>query len=341
MSETGLPPDLPPGLAAIAAGLSGAGVPGLEVALQAPDIKPWLDGNVLPGVWSFSAEAAGPHVAVVALTHGNEIAGAILLDRWLRGGLRPVRGRLSFVFANLAAYQRFDPADPTATRFLDEDLNRLWDAETLESQRRSIELRRAQALRPFIDSVDVLLDLHSMLWPSDALILAGQAPRAHRLAQQLGTPPLVVADQGHAAGRRLIDYARFLEDELGPTALLLEAGNHWQPDTVAQMQHSTARLLRHCGVVAADDPLLPTGQPLPGGRLALVTQTVTAATNGFSFLRPYRGGEVIGPRNTLIALDGEQEIRTPHADCLLVMPSLRTARGHTAVRLARFVGQRP
>ncbi len=41
-------------------------------------------------------------------------------------------------------------------------------------------------------------------------------------------------------------------------------------------------------------------------------------------------------RNTLIALDGNTEIRTPHDDCLLVMPSLRPSRGHTAVRLARF-----
>ena len=39
----------------------------------------------------------------------------------------------------------------------------------------------------------------------------------------------------------------------------------------------------------------------------------------------------------LIALDGETEIRTPYDNCLLVMPSLRPSRGHTAVRLARFV----
>ena len=41
-------------------------------------------------------------------------------------------------------------------------------------------------------------------------------------------------------------------------------------------------------------------------------------------------------RNTLIALDGDTEIRTPHQDCVLVMPNLRVGRGQTAVRLARF-----
>ena len=63
---------------------------------------------------------------------------------------------------------------------------------------------------------------------------------------------------------------------------------------------------------------------------------VTAASGNFAFLQAYRGGEVIARRNTLIALDGETEIRTPHDNCLLVMPSLRPSRGHTAVRLARF-----
>jgi hypothetical protein len=53
-------------------------------------------------------------------------------------------------------------------------------------------------------------------------------------------------------------------------------------------------------------------------------------------VRPFAGGDVVPRRDTLIALDGMAEIRTPHDDCLLVMPSLRPSRGHTAVRLARF-----
>jgi hypothetical protein len=65
--------------------------------------------------------------------------------------------------------------------------------------------------------------------------------------------------------------------------------------------------------------------------------TVTAATAGFAFVQEFRGGDVVPRRDTLIGIDGAVEIRTPHDDCLLVMPSLRPSRGHTAVRLARFV----
>jgi predicted deacylase len=340
------PPEPPPPFAAAAAAARFAPPPRVPVRLPTPDLRPWLPGNAgPPGVWSFAAAAPGPHLAVVALTHGNEIAGAHLLDRWLRAGLRPARGRLSLVFANLDAFARFDPADPTASRFVDVDLNRLWSAELLEGggRRSSAELRRARALRPVFEDADVLLDLHSMLWPSDPLILAGRPERARRLALAIGAPPLVVADEaGHAAGPRLIDFAPFADPAGARTAILLEAGPHWEAETVATMEACATRLLRLLGLAppgvpdGGDGAGRPATAP-PPPRLARVTRTVTAISGAFAFVRQFRGGDVIARRDTLIALDGEAEIRTPHDDCLLVMPSPRTMRGHTAVRLARFV----
>jgi hypothetical protein len=89
--------------------------------------------------------------------------------------------------------------------------------------------------------------------------------------------------------------------------------------------------------MAETRPDAPPAAPPRQRRFAEVTRVVTAATASFAFLRPFRGGDVIARRDTLIAMDGPTEIRTPHDDCLLVMPSLRPSRGHTAVRLARFV----
>ncbi|CAH2601737.1 Peptidase M14 [Rhodovastum atsumiense] len=312
-------------------------LPHFDVRLRAPDLSPWEAGNTgVPGFVSHAAEAPGPHVMVLALTHGNEIAGAIVLDRLLRAALRPARGRLTCGFVNLAAFHRFIPEQPTGSRFIDEDLNRLWDEDLLESGRRSAELDRAREIRPMIDAADILLDLHSMLWPSDPLILSGPTARGRALARDIGTPALVVADEGHVTGRRIIDYARFTAPAAEATAVLVEAGQHWEPDTVTAMEASVAGLLRHAGLVDAH-PALPPAGPVPPQRMAEVTMTVTAATAGFAFVQPWRGGQVIERGNTLIALDGTREIRTPHDDCMLVMPSLRASRGHTAVRLARFL----
>ncbi|MCW3475914.1 M14 family metallopeptidase [Limobrevibacterium gyesilva] len=312
-------------------------LPRFDVQIAPPDIAPWIEGNTgVPGFSSFIGPEPGPHVAVVALMHGNEVSGAMVLDRLLRARLRPRRGRLTLGFANLAAFARFDPEHPTASRFVDEDLNRLWDASVLDGPRQSSELDRARLMRPLIDTVDVLLDLHSMLWPSDPLTLSGPTEKGRALAQAIGVTGLVVADAGHVSGRRLIDYGRFASPATHEVAALVEAGQHWVPETVEVALACVAGLLRHVGM-ATDHPALPPRRPARASRYAEVTQAVTAATAGFAFVQSFRGGDIIPRRNTLIALDGTAEIRTPHDDCLLVMPSLRPSRGHTAVRLARFI----
>jgi hypothetical protein len=146
---------------------------------------------------------------------------------------------------------------------------------------------------------------------------------------ELGEPALVVADHGHQTGRRLIDYGLFAVPGSGRRSVLLEAGWHWEAETVQRMEAATRRLLALLGIAAGPVP------PLPRPRLALVTETVAAETPDFTFSQPWRGGTVVPRRGTIIAQDGEREIRTPHDDCMLVMPSLITSPGHTAVRLAR------
>ena len=311
-------------------------LPDFEVRISAPDLYDWRAGNTgIPGVTTRDSGKPGPHAALLGVTHGNEIAGAIALDRLLRDGLTPTAGRISFVFCNLSAYDRFDPAQPTASRFVDEDLNRIWDESMLDGPRQSIELNRARELRPLIDTVDVLLDIHSMLWDADPLMLCGSSARGRDLARRTGSPPLIVADAGHANGKRIIDYTRFVDPGTTCSANLVEAGQHWQPSTVATALDCIAGLLRSLGMVAADAPL-PDAVATPQ-RLAEVTTIITASSNTFAFVQPWRGGTIVPDRNTLLALEGETEFRTPHDNCLLVMPSLRPTRGHTAVRLARFV----
>jgi succinylglutamate desuccinylase len=268
---------------------------------------------------------------LVALTHGNEIAGAVVLAELLSAGIRPECGRLSLIFANIEAFLAFDPENPTATRYLEEDLNRLWGEDRLQSPRDSREMRRVRTLLPVIEGVDVLVDLHSMLWPSDPLILAADTDQGIRLGQSLGSPRLTVADPGHTAGRRLVDHARFTKPGSGAAAVLVEAGQHWEWATVGAMTQTARRALGLYGLAG------PAPAPLPEPPLlARVTETVTATSHNFIFAREFRGGEIIAAAGTVIAQDGAREIRTPHDDCLLVMPTPVAPRGHTAVRLARF-----
>lgn len=313
-------------------------LPHFAVRLVAPDLSPWLAGNTgVRGFTSRDSRKAGPHVGLIALTHGNEIAGAIALARLLEMELAPERGRITFGFVNLAAFARFDPRQPTASRFVDEDMNRLWDPAVLDGPRQSSELARAREIRPLIDEIDILLDLHSMLWPSDPLILCGASEKGRALALAVGQPALVVADHGHASGRRIIDYPPFVDNNDPRAANLVEGGQHWEPETVETILAAVAGVLRHAGMIGEHHALPPPPATPPEPRFAEVIRTITASSGNFSFVQPFRGGEVVAKGNTLIAVDGDEEIRTPCPDCLLVMPSLRPSRGHTAVRLARIL----
>ena len=315
------------------------GAPPVDVAL--PDLSRWSAGNSgIPFVWRFVAPGGegAPRVTVQALTHGNEVCGAIALDWLLRCGVRPLRGTLTLIFANTAAYQTFDAGDPFAARCLDEDFNRLWDPSVLDGARNSRELSRARELRPCYDTTDYLLDLHSMTDPCPALALSGRQRKGIALARALGMPEYIVVDHGHQAGRRLRDYAQFDDPSDERNALLVECGQHWEAAAPIVAQQATLRFLSHFGMLERGfvDAHVDTGD-LPPQRTIAVTDVVTIETDRFAFTSAVAGLMSVGARGTLIARDGEREIRTPYDDCVLIMPTRRPRKGETAVRLGRYV----
>ena len=326
-------------------------LPKFEIALPQPDISPWLAGNCgIEGVHHFEAPTPGPHAVITALMHGNEFAGAYALNTLLTQAARPIRGRLSLIFLNIAAFARFDPQRPTLSRFVEEDMNRLWCPELIRSRHMSIEMQRVRAICPIIETADLLLDMHSMLWPGPPVLLSGLTTKSlmlgNRLSGLLPSQPWVVQDAGHENGPRLIDHARFASNRTRATACLLEAGQHWQPESQATATQAAALFLFQAGLIAPDAlptmGLAPVTQAIPAvaqppcpARHATVTHCVLAHTSGFTFVKPFTNGALIRKKGTLLALDGQDEIRTPYNNCLLVMPNLRPLRGHTAVRLAK------
>jgi hypothetical protein len=77
--------------------------------------------------------------------------------------------------------------------------------------------------------------------------------------------------------------------------------------------------------------------PCPPQRLIEVTTTVTIRSDDFAFTTAVRGLQTIPRAGTAYAVDGGMEIRTPHDNCVLIMPTRRPKRGETAVRLGRYL----
>lgn len=313
--------------------------PRIKVELKAPDIEPHRASNTgTEFVHTFDSGSPGPHVMVNALTHGNEICGAIVVDQLLRQKLRPSRGRLTLAFANVAAFLRFDPANPYATRFVDEDFNRVWTPATLDRKGQTVELKRARELRPFIDAADYLLDIHSMLEPSPPVMICGPLDKGIRFAFDVGIPEHIVSDAGHSNGTRMRDYGGFGDPASPKNALLVECGQHWELAAERVARQTTWRFLSRLGVVDAAqagreiDPAPP-----PAQRLIRVTDAVIANSPSFRFAKAFAGLEVVPRQGDVIAWDGDQPVRAPYDNCVLVMPvpnNIKT--GLTAVRLGRL-----
>ena len=316
-------------------------VPGRQynIEIDPPDISPYQAGNTgIEYVTTFDSGKPGPHVMVNAVTHGNELCGAVVLDFLFRNEVRPQKGKLTLSFANYEAYLRFDELYPTNSRFVSEDFNRLWSADVLDGPRDSVELRRARLLRPLVDEVDFLLDIHSMQQRCEPMSMAGPHAKGRDLATAIGFPALVVIDSGHAAGARLRDYDRFAVATDPRNSLLVECGQHWEQSSVTVAVETTFRFLDYLGIV---DPKIFTRHVAAGARpqprVIEVTEAVTIKSDRFVFTDDFTGLEVIETPGTVLAHDGGNPIVTPYSDCILIMPSQRLYQGQTAVRLGRYV----
>ena len=309
------------------------------IEIEPLDIEPYRRGNTgVEFATTFDSGVPGLHVMLNALTHGNELCGAVALDYLFRAKVRPRKGKLTLSFANVEAYRRFDRAKPTASRFVDEDFNRVWSEDVLDGPRDTVELRRARAMRPLVDTVDLLLDIHSMKHKTPALMLAGPTIKGRDLALAVGVPAIVVRDEGHKAGRRLRDYAGFGDPASAKNALLVECGQHWEKASERIAIETALRFLFELGTVdgAFALPRLPEASP-PRQSIVEVTDAVTVHNEDFAFVRDFIGMEVIDKAVTEIALDGGRAVVTPYDRCVLIMPSRRLKPGQTAVRLGRYV----
>jgi predicted deacylase len=310
-------------------------LPPIEFAF--PDLRKWEKGAA-PYVHVLESGKPGPAVMVAALTHGNEVSGAVVVDALLSAGLKPRKGALIFSFNNIDAYHSFDPRTPFKSRMIDEDFNRTW--ARLDQPANTAETRRANVVRPYVERADMLLDLHSMHDDGVPLMLSGPLDKSIALAKRVGAPVDIVADAGHAAGMRMRDYGGFGDPKSPKNALLIETGQHWRASSVTVAKDITARFLAEAGIVEASD--LPAGwkQPAPSTqRVVQVTHAIATKRGNFKPVRRFEGQETIANAGTVLGHDDDEAVTTPYDNCVLVMPSsnrpLRA--GVTVVRLGRLI----
>src|SRR5688572_28570181 len=268
------------------------------IDITPPDLSRYRAGNTgVEYVHVLDSGRPGPSVMVQALTHGNEFCGAIALDDLLKQGIRPAQGTLTLAFANVTAYERFDFDNPNRSRFVDEDYNRVWADDVLNGARDSVELRRARELRKFVDSADLLLDLHSMHEPCRPIMVCAKSEKSVALTRSMGAPADLLLDTGHPAGLRMMERGGFADPARPRTAVLIECGQHWAKSSVGVAIDTCARFLAVTG-------LLEKSFPSVSQKVIRVTEPVVAKTRAFRFASPWKGLEVVKKAGSLVATDG-------------------------------------
>ena len=308
------------------------------VELEAPDISAYRTGNTgIDYVHTFDSGKPGPDAMINAVIHGNELCGAIALDYLMKQEIRPTRGKLTLAFVNPEAYLAFDPANPTKTRFVDEDMNRVWTQERLNGSDSSVELRRARELRPLYDRVERLLDIHSMGTYSDPIMLIHGLDKERRFTRDIGYPAMIACGSGHVDGLRLIEYAPFNDPDSDRIACLVECGQHWAKTSGDVAVDTALEYLRALDMISAETLAEHRRtDPVQQVTMADVTHGYAIRTDDFFFAENFKGLERFAKEGTVVAVDGGEEIVTPYDDCILVMPNHRAVKGQRAFRLARL-----
>jgi succinylglutamate desuccinylase len=310
-----------------------AALPPIEITPK--DLGAWRAGNRgVDYVHTFDSGRPGPHVIVNALTHGNEFCGMVAVTHLLEQGIRPLRGKLTLMFANVDAYHRFDAEKPFESRYVERDFNRIWDTDTLEGPDATVDVQRARALRHIYAEADALLDIHSTSYAVPPMLIHEGHDKILPLMRHLHSPlhHVILPGLKHP-GRPLIQYGAFGDPQAAPLAFVVECGQHFARSAGALAIGITMRFLDYFGQIPSD--LAAQYKPEAGLPMVYeITDVLVAKTEQFRFAAPLVGFEDL-PGGTLIATDGPEEIRAPAAGCTVIMPARRIVKGRDVVSIAR------
>ncbi len=307
--------------------------PAVRFEVLPRDLSPYKAGNTgIDYVHRFESGVPGPHVMVNGLTHGNEFCGMVAACHLLDNNVRPKLGTLTVSFANVEAYQSFDPADPFASRQITHNLNRIWSDEWLDGGADSTELRRARTMRPAVAMADHILDIHSTSQDVVPFWVYPDFARNTQVAAALPRPGVhLVMPSGLGSGTPLIQHSRHGHADGPGAAMVVECGQHFKQSSADMAVAVAYDFLGFFGLVDRV-PADPTTTP-PQRRFELL-RTHVIATTDFAFTRPAIGFETFA-KGELIATDGDVQIHSPCDDCTIFMPAREAIVGREGVYLTR------
>ena len=283
----------------------------------------------VPGVTCFASDPTlpRPHLAIVGAVHGNERCGLVAITRLANeiasGAVRLRHGTVYLIHGNPAAtdeHRRYtrDGVDLNRVfdyRFVDELAPAMWEHEH----------RRALELRPLIQGIDAVLDLHSASAPTPPFAIVSRVRKSEAFALALGLEYVTFGWDGPGMLGEQVLLSQLTRREL--PGVSVECGQHDAPEAPEIAYLCARRALAHFGM--ADAPDAPIAR---SPRRLVVVAAVKRPSASFAFERPLVGmqrlepGEVIGHGDHLVLA-----VRNP---CYAIMPNDRVPVGDDLLYIA-------
>jgi succinylglutamate desuccinylase len=210
-------------------------------------------------IGSYSEGRPGPLLIVIGGVHGNEPAGVFAARRVLARLAKersPIAGRFVAFAGNLGAL-------PRRHRFLEADLNRIWQEEEAVTTRREVRAggsleagQRDELLDAVAAEIDsganrrrgaIILDLHSTSAHGSPFCVMADTLRNRKLAGAIGMPVILGLEE--TISGTMIEYFC----ELGHVAICLEGGQHEEEATVDNHESAIWIALVATGLLRAGD----------------------------------------------------------------------------------------
>ncbi len=286
----------------------------------------------IQGVYPVSADPAlpRPFVGIVGALHGNEPCGLAVV-RALRDPEHPIRrrlrhGTLVLIHGNPAATALGERHTPEGT-----DLNRLFDYAFVHAVPRHAwnpEHYRAVALRPVIENLDAVLDLHSATATTDPFAIVGVSHLD--LAARLGCRYVTYGWDRPG----LLDQCALMShvSQRYVPAVSVECGRHHDPASVDTAFAVTQRFLELLGLL----PPVTVHRESTRSLSIEVTQRVAKPTADFRFVRPFAGFEPVRAGEKLGAGGGVELVASD--DGVILLPNDGVAVGEDLLYLGRAHG---
>lgn len=257
---------------------------------------------------SYGKPSDGPLLLVSGGMHGNEPGGVLAIQRvllYLHEHKPKIHGRMVGLAGNLGGLRR-------GVRYIDRDLNRNWDKDSLETL-----MSGATGLAEDIERIELLhefeyllaekhgkvslLDLHSMSANGVPFVVTSDDPELRLLAQHLILPAIAGLERS-IPGTTLQWFA-----DRGHNGLAIEGGQHDDPRTAQVMEAAMWKMMLGLQMIDPTDVPDLTGQNLvlaqaadgmPGGVRVTYRHGIEPSDEfemlpGFRNLQAVRRGQVL------------------------------------------------